>query len=162
MKDILLRAAKYEFINKPFAPITAIHQGIPTTHVPFWESIGVIGLWKLYLALSVTPYKVIQLIHEPECTTSNQSRVFGYLMQMIGSMNHDELRTFLRFVTGSSVCIGKLNISFNNMSGFARRPIAHTCSSLLELPSTYLTFMEFDTEFRKVLSTVECWRMDAL
>ena len=158
----LLKAAKYEFINKPFAALTAINQGIPSTHYSFWQSMGIVGLWKLYLALSVTPTKVLEFIQEPECCTSHHSRVFDYLTQMIGSMNQDELRTFLRFVTGCSVCIGPIEVIFNSLSGFARRPIAHTCSCQLELPSTYVTYMDFCTEFQSVLSTSEWWRMDAL
>ncbi len=119
--------------------------------------------WELYLALGVTASKVIQLLDEPLCLTSNQSRVFGYLVQMIGNMKQDELRSFLRFVSGSSVCLsGRLAVRFNSLSGLGRRPIAHTCDCVLELPVSYTTYLEFVGEFRNVLTSDECWIMNAI
>ena len=80
---------------------------------------------------------------------------------MIGSMNQDELRALLRFITSSPVCIAKtISVSFNSLSGLARRPIAHTCDCNLELPVSYMTYLEFLSEFKTVLSTEECSYMD--
>ena len=55
-------------------------------------------------------------------------------------MRMDEIRHFLsEFTTGSSVLIAeKITISFNALSGISRRPIAHTCSCVLELIAFYL------------------------
>ena len=54
-------------------------------------------------------------------------------------------------------------MSFNRLDGFARRPIAHTCSARLELPSTYSSLPEFISEFRSILSDPHySWEMDAL
>lgn len=79
-------------------------------------------------------------------------------------MREDELRSFLRFVTGSSVCSAKsITIIFNNLQGLARRPIGHTSSNTLELPSSYLSHLEFITEFQAVLADEEySWKMDAI
>jgi len=45
---------------------------------------------------------------------------------------------FLRFVTGSSVCMTwPIHIKFNTLSGYGRRPISHTCGCVLEL-STFM------------------------
>ena len=41
---------------------------------------------------------------------------------------HEDLCHFMRFVTGSCVCITpEIRITLNSLSGLARRPIAHTC-----------------------------------
>lgn len=72
---------------------------------------------------------------------------------------------FLRFVTGSSVLTSDtINVSFNTLGGAARRPIAHTCSNLLELSNTYCTFfLEFVEEFSALLSNEEfCWSMNCV
>ena len=152
LKQMLLQLAKYEFVTKPYAAICSINQGIPSSHHSFWASRSIGDLWQLYLALGATPSKVIELIDEPECLTSNQSRIFGYLIQMIGSMNQDDLRALLRFITGSSVCLAKtISVSFNSLSGLARRPIAHTCDCDLELPVSYMTYLEFLSEFKTVI-----------
>ena len=61
-------------------------------------------------------------------------------------MQVTELRLFLRFVTGASVCIlPKINV------GFAWRPIAHTCDSTLELPTSYSNYEDFFAEFKAIL-----------
>ena len=70
---------------------------------------------------------------------------------------------FLRFVTGSSVRIGKqITIEFNNLSGLACQPSVHTCSCTLELPSTYATSVKFANEFDNVLSSENAWAMDVI
>ena len=59
----------------------------------------------------------------------------------------------MHFVTGSSVCtVRRIDVSFNTLSGLARRPVAHTCDPLLELPSTYMNYSEFYSEFQAILS----------
>ena len=83
----------------------------------------------------------------------------------VGNMKPDESHTFLRFVTGSSVCPAKnIRITFNNLDGFARQPVSHTCSSMLELPTMYKTSSEFMTEFQEVLRSDHdtTWWMDAI
>ena len=92
----------------------------------------------------------------------NQERIFEYLRLYIGNMENCELRRFLRFVTGSSVCSSEgIRVSFNKLSGIERRPIGHTCSSLLELSSCYQSYEEFMQEFRAVLCLGD-WKLDAI
>ena len=92
-----------------------------------------------------------------------EASFFSYLMNFIGNMKRDDLRLFLRFVTGSSVMLAqKINVSFNNITGIARRPISHTCDCGLELSIAYSTFPEFEQEFYKILQHEYSWIMDAL
>lgn len=75
---------------------------------------------------------------------------------MIGNMKAQEIATFLRFVTGSSVCLDKkITMSFNNLSGLGHCPIAHTCDCFLDLPVSYLSYLDFTAEFQSILSNTE-------
>ena len=125
-------------------------------------SIG--DLYAIYTALQVSPAKVLALLEDVSLANPNQDRVFGYLQQYIGNMQGDEARNFLRFVTGSSVCSSRaISVSFNTLEGLSRRPIGHTCSSMLELSSSYSSYLDFANEFKCVLSNEEfTWQMDAL
>ncbi len=77
--------------------------------------------------------------------------------------NSEDLCTFLRFCTGSTICTAsKITVSFNTVDGLARRPTARTCVPSLELSSTYITFPEFVNEFRGYLGNEYSWIMDAL
>ena len=50
-------------------------------------------------------------------------------------------------MTGGSVCISQpIKVTFNSPSGLTRWPISHTCSSTLELSTSYVTYMDFSTE----------------
>ena len=78
-------------------------------------------------------------------------------------MHRDEIRRFLRFVTGSSVNTGKeIVVLFNNLNGLAPRPIAHTCSCEMELLLTYGSCLAFASEMGAILSNDNSWIMDAI
>ena len=97
----------------------------------------------------MSPAKVLKMFDDAEGTDANEERILGYLRQFVGSMSTDELRQFLRFVTGSSVCLScQIQVTFNNLEGIARQPIAHTCQPSLELSPSYMTLPEFTSEFR--------------
>ena len=96
------------------------------------------------------------MLEEPEVNDECQARVFTYLQQFIGNMKNDEVRRFLRFVTGTSVLLPDgISVCFNASSGLMRRPIAHTWSCLLELPSTYVSCLDFEHKLHAVLSDSE-------
>ena len=119
-------------------------------------------LHALYVYLSATPEMVLAVIDEPDEADVCQAHVFGYLQQCIGNMRNEEVRRFLCFTTGSSVLIAN-RISVNNLSGLARKPIAHNCCCVIELPSTYMSFLDFEQEFTAILAEDEySWQMHAV
>ena len=62
-----------------------------------------------------------------------------------------------------SVCpTKKIQITFNRVSGFARRPIAHMCAFTLEISTDYTNYMRFSSEMNAVLSDESSWFMDAI
>ena len=103
---------------------------------------------------------------DPGVSNPAQERVYGYLVSMVGNIQLPELKLFLRFVTGCSVCIGsKIKVTFNSLSGLGRRPIAHTCDCTLELPTSYVNYDDFNAEFKCILSSTDeefAWCIDAL
>lgn len=97
-------------------------------------------------------------------SSPSQEDVWLYLQRFVGNMSRDELHAFLRFMTGSFViCVPRITITFNSLDGIAHRPISHTCSATLELPSTYSSLHEFASEFCSVLADPRySWRMDSV
>ena len=153
LKEIVLQLAKYQFQVKPLPETIAINAGIPDSQRVFWDSKTLADIYLLYRSMVVTPAKVIE---EPESMNSGEQRIFTYLNQMVGDMKAQELAAFLRFVTGSSVCLGKkITVLFSDLTGLARRPIVHTCDCLLELPVTYVSYLEFTAEFKSILCSAE-------
>jgi hypothetical protein len=153
--SIIERVAEYEFLIKPAAALTLINSGIPESQRQFWCNKTVNEITAIYERLGVTSEKVLDLLILPEAKCISESRVYGYLTTMIGNMKTDQLRSFLRFITGSSVCSAKdILLTFNSLSGLARRPIAHTCDNTLELPSTYMNYEDFHSEFQAIFNKV--------
>lgn len=163
LKRLLLRIAHFEFGTKPAAGIQAIRLGIPELHKPFWDAVSASDFYSIYGASAVTTAKVLKMIGDVDTVNLNEERVFSYLRQYIGNMRLDELRDFLRFVTGCSVCTAAgITVNFNALEGFARRPVVHTCSCTLELSTTYENYMEFASDFDTIIKNQEYWQMDAI
>lgn len=158
--------SNYEFLAKPAAAIALIYSGIPKNHNDFWQNQSVNDLCSIFNQLTVTSEKVLKMLAPPEAKSISETRIYGYLVLMIGNMNTDDLRSLLRFTTGSSVCTTKyIFINFNGLTGLARRPIAHTCSSTLEIPTSYVNFEDFLGDFQSIISKTNrefSFRMDAI
>jgi len=165
LQDIVRQVAKYLFVTKPAAGIAMINSGIPTAHLEFWSNKSLQDLREIYRCLSVSRKKVLGLLTVPYFSKPQEEMVFGFLQAMIGIMSQKELRLFMRFVTGSSVCAtSKIMVCFNSLDGVARRPIAHTCDSMLELPHTYINCDDLYNDFQSIFDATNeefTWVMDA-
>ena len=74
-------------------------------------------------------------------------------MQYIRSLQDFELTKLLRFLPGSdTIIIENIEVSFSAMEILARRPIAHTCAPMLQLPNSYQNFCELRGEFTSILN----------
>ena len=62
--------------------------------------------------------------------------------------------------TINSANFDSLEVTFVNVDGLSRRPIAHTCTPSLELPSTYQSFNELSEEFSSLLREKGFWEFD--
>lgn len=163
MQHVIISTARHQFLGKPLGILYTIHSGVPKPYLRFWEQFTIEEFFQLYKALNATPDTVLRLIQEADDMNSAQSRVFSYLTTFISNSKQDVLRLFLRFVTGSSVLMDKgIKVTFNQLTGLARRPISHTCECSLELSVSYTTFPEFEQEFSRVLSSEASWAMDAI
>ena len=91
----------YMFLVRPAAAVNQLNMGIPDLHRSFWETIEVGHLFKVYKCMSVSTAKVLSLLQEPHMDIPSKEEVCLYLRRFIGNMTNDELRTLLRFVTGS-------------------------------------------------------------
>ncbi|XP_046704308.1 uncharacterized protein LOC124385191 [Silurus meridionalis] len=108
-------------------------------------------IWTMYDDKKPTPRKVLKLI-EANPTTPAENQAFKF--QYIRGLDQVGLRRMLRFVTGSDViCVTEIRVVFTTLDGLARRPVAHTCGSVLELPCTYNSYPELRVEMENVLTS---------
>ena len=65
---------------------------------------------------------------------------------------------FLQFITGSDIIsCDSIEVTFSALDGTSRRPVAHTCGPLLEIPSSSQSYNE---EFSELLQNKEAWHFN--
>ena len=117
---------------------------------------------KLYKDLIPNSRVINSMLKFPESMTSEEQTVAKHLQRFVRELSGDLLRKFLRFCTGSDLLLTeKIDVSFVNVAGLARRPVAHTCSCLLELSRTFESYPMFKSEFMAVLES-NIWVMDII
>lgn len=121
------------------------------------------GTHKLFDTIEPTNKKVLSMInHTTAPMSSGEQETIKYLKRFVRGMELTQLNSFLMFVTGADViCVGSIKVDFTKLKGLERRPIAHTCGCVLELPSTYDSYTEFRAEFSNVLAK-EKWQHDIM
>lgn len=120
------------------------------------------GISAVYEELQPTSRKIIRSIIYPSTQNSQEQQITKYLSAYLRESDNQHLSFFLRFCTGSDVFTGKsITVSFTQIQGFQRRPVAHTCGCYLELPVSYESYPDFRHEMNKVLES-NVWVMDIL
>ena len=155
VKQIIFELAHQELIQKPkyiaqcWSPIVQELRELQ----PFGNPQTIDGL---YAMKTPTTRKVLKVI-TCQPTDEAERQCLDHLQRFIRSLDLPALGTFLKYVTGSDLMPDNITISFTSMDGFARRPIAHTCGPLLELPRTYLFYNELAEEFTSLLREKGAW-----
>lgn len=117
------------------------------------------SLKQLYANTKPTVKRVLNLILA-EPTSNSQRDALSFLKRYIRGLDDEKLVKFLRYCTDATmVCVDSIQVTFTNLDGMARRPVAHTCGSVLELPTTYQSFPQFREEVNNIFSS-QYWDID--
>lgn len=156
---IIFELAHQEIIQKPryiancWVPIVKRLQ----VFEPF-QSID--NLETLFNEKKVTNKKLVKLLSASPVTDAERESL-EHLKRFIKNLKEDGLSAFLQFTTGSNcITCEHIEVTFTNLDGFARRPIAHTCAPMLELPTTYISFNELSEEFTSILREISSWEFN--
>ena len=152
----MLEIAQKELVQKP-QYVCNCWIPILVALLPYFPEAN--ALYSYYKSILPTNSKVVHILNANP-TTPAETDVFGYLKRYIRGLDPSKLASFLRFVTGSDIMItDTLNVSFMDVEGLGRRPVAHTCGFTLELPCTYANLCELREEFNNILAA-DSWEMD--
>lgn len=161
IRQLMLTIARQQLIDLPAPLVDDMKLGIPSIHVDlFWSQLTLPAIEYIFVQQLPTPARVSDIIvPQDDHLRQEQLNVLYYLQQFVMSLDADDLAAFLHFVTGSTVMPDTLWVSFNTHSGELRRPMAHTCSNLLELSCTYASVQELTREFMAILRNPQCFEM---
>eukprot|EP00794_Sanderia_malayensis_P020779 gene20779-22807_t len=158
IKEIVLELATQELIQKPHLMTTAMRPSFLKLKEfkPFQNPENV---REFYNSKSPTPQKVLNLI-KASPQNDREREMISFLQRYIRGLDSSQLQKFLRFTTGADVIsVEKIEVSFVFLEGLARRPVARTCTPLLELPNTYENFCQLREDFQNVLAAGD-WQFD--
>ena len=162
LRRLVLEIGRHEFTVKAVGAIYSMNSGLPHLHQRFWDGYSVEKLYSLYKSLTANHEEVIKMIREPDTMNGAEERVYSYLINFVGSLKSEDLQGFLRFVTGSSVMLpNDITVIFNAATGLSRAITSHTCNSTIVIPTTYVTYPDFASEFHSILQSNFGWIMDA-
>ncbi|CAH0563045.1 unnamed protein product [Brassicogethes aeneus] len=136
-----------------------IKDGIPLFCENFFEELSVNKVNALFAQQAPTPDKILKALKtDPEDLNNFQARVYYFFKTYIKNMSLNKLATFLQFITGSPHMPEFITISFKA----GDYPVAHTCSNVLELPTTYSSSQELKFQFEANLENEICFQYSAL
>ena len=156
LKQILEKVAHKEIIQKP-QYVAECWKLVLCQLTPYFPSVE--SIINLYDRLVPTNDRVIDTLRV-EFTNDVERECFKYLKRYWRGLDRAKLERFLKFTTGSELMLfPELQATFNQLEKASRRPIAHTCSCVLEIPSTYSSFPELREEFTHILEATS-WEID--
>lgn len=156
IRELVTEIAHKEIIMKPQYAADCWKEIVSSLKIYFMD---VSSFLVLYDSIIPTNSKVISLF-TAALVTAAESETLGHLKRFVRGLDEAKLATFLRYTTASDVLVTDIiTISFTNQEGLQRRPVAHTCSFTLEMPSTYSSFCELRQEFMAILNS-DVWEID--
>ena len=159
IRSIILELAHQEMIQKPryvlncWTPILSHLK----KEVSF-QTIETIN--ELYKSKEPTAKKIVKLfVANPTNDAERQS--LEHLKRFTKSLEGETLKKFFHFCTGSDmITCDSIQITFNNLDGFQRRPVARTCIPMIELATTYDSYPALAEEFTNILKEDQAWSFD--
>ena len=160
MRKLLIEIANQELIQKPRVMISTWQPSVQELkQYPHFQSTS--GIQGLYDTLKSTTKKVLEIL-APQPNEEAEQDSFNFLQRYVRGLDNTKLIQFLRLTTASDILTtSKLEAAFTKLEGVGCRPIGHTCGPVLELPSTYVNFVEVTEQFNNILDK-DTWEMDIM
>ena len=121
----------------------------PAFIIKCWKrvlSLSGVVLDKILADLQPKARSITKYIQFPNSVSPAERTTSLHLLRFVREIDQREIGQFLRFCTGSDLLLDLSNtikVTFTNMSEYSRRPVAHTCTCVLELACNYSTYSEF-------------------
>lgn len=157
--QIVSELAHQEIIQKP-RYVTNCWALILKPLIAFSDFQSLVTLENLYDIKRPTAKKIVKLIKSEPVTDQERQRL-DHFKKYIRSLQGSSLSVFLQFITGSDIIsCDSIEVTFSALEGTSRRPVAHTCGPLLEIPSSYQSYNELSEEFSELLQNKEAWHFN--
>ena len=160
VKTVIIEIARQELVQKT-------HIMAASWQKPFNDLRNEINFSSLenistfYDSMEPSAKKVVGLFKDICPSTDAERDSLSFFKRYIRGLDTNLLKRLVKFLTGSDLMIvDSIGVLFTKPeTNFARRPIAHTCTPCLELPSTYNNYCELREEFSNILQLTD-WNIN--
>ena len=153
IEDQLITIARNTLLDQATPFLNLMRNGIPVEHRIFWMQLNAPMTCYVEATQKPTADKVVAVLQVPENLRQEEETCLHYLKEYIRQLDSDDLSRFIYFITGSTIMPDRIVVNFSILSGVERRPIAHTCGKVLELPTSYSCYMDLKREFKMFLGS---------
>ena len=145
---LIYQAGKEALVRRPHFSLQSVARGMGH----FWKKTGPVMIDAIYSNLNPTPAKLIKCFDYTE-STAHEGMLITWLCRFIRCCTDDELRRFLRLLTGAEVLSpkAKLKVIFVDLNRDHIRPQSKTCFGILYLARQYLSFSDMKNNFLKYM-----------
>ncbi len=160
-KAIILEIAHKELIQEPSYVIRCWQ---PILHA-MEQTMQPINLTMMFIDRKPTGKLLCRILKFPENVNAMEQISCDHLKRYVRNLDEKDARLFLRFATGFDIILcDSILVKFSSLEGFQRRPIAHTCTDVLELPVGYESYIDFRSELDSILHSGngEQWLIDII
>lgn len=152
--DLCKQSGKIALIKNPRFAMQSLIKGMGT----FWNKISDEQIDALYFSASPKPENIIKNLITNE-TTKQESKIVTWLHRYIRCCNKEDLATFLRFITGSTVFTPStyIKLEFVDQPLNYLHPQTQTCFKILLLPRQYSSFTMLKDNIKEYMDRREHW-----
>lgn len=156
VKQFIIEASKTAFIRKPFFWMSFIKNGMGN----FWHGICSEDIHSLYTSAIPNAVSFLNFCDVEEENTKD-GKCTTWFNRYIRCCTVEELKTLLRFVTGSSQILPQMRIKvrWENTIGENMRPRTATCFKLLYLSRNHTSFSKFSDNINVYINSEYSWEM---
>ena len=151
MLQTVLQVAHKVIIQESKYALDAISEIVQPCLLQYFATVS--DLIEIYDTLKPTHSRLIGLL---QCTpiTKEENEALGYLKRFIRGRSESDLKKLLHLLTGADVlCVHQIDVQFVVRHGASCIPTIHTCCPMLELPSNYLHYPDFRSEWEHIIGS---------
>ena len=155
IKHQVVNIAEQQLLREPRDLHDLMGEGIPKEHFKaFWSNLSLDHITTQLRKQLPTGQDIISWTVTPEDVSPAETKVLVFLREYLLQLDQPGLIKFLAFVTGSRHFPHEpIAVTFNELSGIQRRPIAQTCANNLQISVHYTSMEDLKREMNQYLSS---------
>lgn len=164
LESLIADIGRCVLVERPTHALICIGQGLASAFKPLWAGATVQEVQTLYQKMEPTTDSLLDIIIPKADMTSEEEQAHEWLERFVQDADQNLLKTFVRYVTASSVLLPNavISIEFNSPRQSEMKFAATTCTNTLHVPTTFRTYSQFKSLMLLTLNSPYTWDFNCL